>query len=115
MSKDWNSLSDDVYTFVEGENENEFFFYRNDGEPLGEYLGRIPMDFCQAYLARKMMEENVTTLIARKVYFEKSADDKMMKITFSPMEEDAVEEKRNEEEKKMNFFRRFLNRVIGYS
>ena len=84
MSSERRALSDGTFVFAECENKNEFYFYRSDEAELGD-VGRLPMDFYQAYIARKMMDGEITTAVMSNLYYEKSEDNKCIRITAFPI------------------------------
>jgi hypothetical protein len=87
MSKELKALSNGEFTLTETEVENQFYFYRNDGGVLGE-VDRLPMEFYQEYIMRKMMEGEVTDIVANNILFETSNDGKCIRLTVSDIGEE---------------------------
>ena len=132
MSKELQAFSDGTFVFVEDENGKQFYFYRKDGEVLGD-VGRRPMDFYQHYMVTKMMNGEITGMVANNLKFEESADGKCIRITLvdefgESASEKAEEAKALEEPKKTqiqtpeesiqnhpktNFVKRMLKKIFG--
>ena len=36
MAEKFNAIANETYVFIEGDEPNQFFFYRKDGEVLGD-------------------------------------------------------------------------------
>ena len=84
MSDELRGVSNGTYNLVEGPEENVLYFYREDGGVLGD-VGRLPMDFYQAYVAQKMIDENATEVVMSNLLFEKFDEGKLIKITVFPI------------------------------
>jgi len=84
MSNELRGVSNGTYNLVEGTEENVLYFYREDGGVLGD-VGRLPMDFYQAYVAQKMIDENATEVVMSNLLFEKFDEGKLIKITVFPI------------------------------
>ena len=116
MAQEFLAITDDTYTFTESDDEKVFYFYRNDEEKLGD-VGRIPMDFYQAYIARKMMDENILTPIFGNLRFETSSDEKIMRITvvdykeLPEVEKDSTNNKKPPELKQPGIFKRIFEKI----
>ena len=123
MSDERLAISNGTFTFVEGEDKNYFYFYRNDGGVLGE-VGRIPMDFYQYYICRKMMSGEITGSVMNNLHFERSEDEKCMRITVcsfgeqkeekdTTIEKDAEEKIEPNIEQKTSFFKRIVRKMFN--
>lgn len=89
MSKELQKLTDDTYTFSETEEENQFYFFRNDHELLGD-VGSAPIVLFAQYLVEK---DRKNELKKNKVYkgticFEISNDHKVIRMTVSDNQKD---------------------------
>ena len=106
MTKEFLTISDGTFTLQEGENKNEFYFYRNDGEVLTE-IEYQPMALLHAYVIRKMKEPDLEELsMSGRLYFEKSDSGKTIRLTFK--ENDSIVNK-----KRPNFLKRLLYKIFG--
>ena len=124
MSKELQAFSDGTFVFAEDENGKQFYFYREDGEVLGD-VGRRPMDFYQHYIMTKMMNGEITGMVANNLKFEESTDGKCIRITvideFGESESEKTEEAKIPEETdepiqlktKANFIKRMLKKIFG--
>ena len=118
MAKELKALSNGEFTLAETEVENQFYFYRNDGGVLGE-VDRLPMEFYQEYIMRKMMEGEVTDIVANNILFETSNDGKCIRLTVSDIGEEpkpknvSVEEYKTRKIAKPNFFKRMLKKIFN--
>jgi len=124
MSKELQAFSDGTFLFAEDENGKQFYFYRKDGEVLGD-VGRRPMDFYQHYIMTKMMSGEITGMVANNLKFEESADGKCIRITvvdefgeseskkeeIKPIEETAEES--IQPNPQTNFVKRMLKKIFG--
>ncbi|MDD4406886.1 MAG: hypothetical protein PHF30_02470 [Bacilli bacterium] len=95
--KKLNSFTDGTYIFQETENENQFYFYRADGEVLGE-IDSEPMEMYQKYICMKMMEKNVVPeIVANNIRFDTSDDGKCIRLTtFAILKKEIVLEQQKE-------------------
>lgn len=110
MEKEYLSVSNGEFTLSETEVENQFLFYRNDGEVLGD-VGRIPMVFYREYIVHKMIEGEITDMVMNNIYFETSGDGKMIRLTIS----DIGDSKKNStiiEKKQSNFLEKFIKKFL---
>lgn len=124
MSKELQAFSDGTFVFAEDENGKQFYFYRKDGGALGD-VGRRPMDFYQHYIMTKMMNGEITGMVANNLKFEDSADGKCIRITvvdkFGESESEKTEEAKITEntdepiqpKPKANFIKRMLKKIFG--
>ena len=116
MAQEFLAITDDTYTFTESDDEKVFYFYRNDEEKLGN-VGRIPMDFYQAYIARKMMDENILTPIFGNLRFETSSNEKIIRITvvdykeLPEVEKDSTNNQKPPELKQPNILGRLFHKI----
>lgn len=111
MSKGFNTLSNGEFTFAETDVKNQFYFYRNDGEVLGE-VDRLPMDFYQQYIMKKMMDGEITEMVMNNILFETSDDGKCIRLTVSDIGETPKAEEKPKT-KKSNFFKRIFKKIFG--
>lgn len=113
MAKDLKAVSDGTFIFSETENENQFYFYRKDGEVLTD-IDSEPMEFYQALITRKMMDgEMPAAIIANNMYSEMSADGKVIRVTVCGIGEDPNPHTNPKLNKKPSHFRRLINKVFG--
>ena len=80
MAEGYLTLTNGEFSLQESDTPNILYFFRNDGECLGD-VGRIPMEFYQEYMARKMMEDGATEYIANNILFQTSDDGKIIRLT----------------------------------
>ena len=80
MAEKFNAITDETYVFIEGDKPNQFFFYRKDGEVLGD-IEHEPMDFYHAWVMEKMMSGEIEGMVANNILSELSDDGKCMRIT----------------------------------
>lgn len=80
MAEKFNAIANETYVFIEGDEPNQFFFYRKDGEVLGD-VDHEPMDFYHAYIMQKMMDGEIDGMVANNILTEVSTDGKCMRIT----------------------------------
>lgn len=114
MEKNYLSVSDGTYTLQEGENKNQFYFYRNDGEPLTDDIGIKPIDLYHAYIIKKMMDGEIKDLVMNNIYSEISDDKKVIRLTTCDIGEKT--ESGNDSvarTKEPSFFKRLLNKIFG--
>ncbi|MDD4705634.1 MAG: hypothetical protein PHS24_00265 [Bacilli bacterium] len=79
--KELESYTDGIYIFQETENEKQFYFYRADGEVLGE-LDNEAMETYQKYICMKMLKQNtIPPIIANNITFDTSDDGKCIRLT----------------------------------
>ncbi len=96
-NKKLRAFSNGEYVFSETASANQFQFYREDGQPLGE-VGRMPMEMYQQYICTKMFEGTITEIVVNNISFERSIDDRCIRLTtFSFGEEQLVTD--NKEDK----------------
>lgn len=122
MSKELMQISNGTFIMEETEDPNIFYFFRKDGEPLGD-VGRLPMDFYQHYMLRKFFSGEITSMVMNNLEFLKSADDKAMRIRVIPIgEEENVETEveksediiiKRDVERKEPFWQRIFRKIFG--
>ena len=105
MSNELKAMTNGTFTFAESEDPNVFYFYRNDGEVIGD-VGRIPMDFYQNWICNKMMTGEISKMVMNDICFETSDDDKCIRLTISGIGE------RKSKSKQPNFIKRLLSKVF---
>lgn len=105
MSNELKAMTDGTFTFAESEDPNVFYFYRNDGEVIGE-VGRIPMDFYQNWICTKMFNGEITEMVMNDICFETSDDGKCIRLTVSKMGE------RKSKQKQPSFFKRLFSKLF---
>ncbi len=96
------SFSNGTYVFQETENENQFYFYRVDGEVLGE-IDREPMEMYQNYICMKMFEGDMAPqIIANNIRFDTSDDGKCIRLTtFAFGEKNPIEQQKEKRIRKL--------------
>ena len=62
MANGFMAVSDGTYTLQETENENQFYFYRNDRGVLTD-IDREPMNLYQAFVMQRMMSGQITDMV----------------------------------------------------
>ena len=78
--KKYLSISNGTYTLSESDEEDRFYFYRNDeGDLTGDE--EEPMELFQAYMMRKFMEGELTDMVICNVRTELSTDNKCIRLT----------------------------------
>ena len=114
MSKKFMTVSDGEFSLSETENENQFYFYRNDRKVLGD-VGDMPMDLFQALIIQKMMTGEITELVVANIRYEYSEDETIIRLTTSKIGEkdESVEPVAISSKKQPNFIRRLFNKVFG--
>lgn len=81
MSKELQELTDGTYTLKETGVENQFFFFRNDHEVLGD-VGTSHMELFAKYLIEKSKKEKIQQSVYEcKMRFEISKDGKIIRLT----------------------------------
>lgn len=82
MEKKYMSITDEVYTFTESDQEDVFYFYRNDDGVIGEnYDPKMIMDFYRVYIFEKMTKsENVPEMVCKDLEFTISDDGKAIRL-----------------------------------
>ncbi len=100
-------ISDGTFTLSETEKENQFYFYRNDGEVLTG-IDQEPMLFYRTYIFKKMIEGKLTDIIMQTIYSEMSDDGKCISLTISDIGKKSELEASNQ---KPNIFKRLLNKI----
>lgn len=89
--KELKAFSHGGYIFTETEKNNQFYFYRQDGQKLGE-VGSLPMDMYQSYMRMKMFESKSVEIVMNNIRFDTSSDDKCIRLTtFAIGEKDPIE------------------------
>ena len=87
MSKEYLAVSDGTYTLTETDSPNLFCFYRNDHGVLGE-VDHEPMDLYHAYIMNKMMNGDITDIVANNIRSQISSDGKFMRLLVAPIGEE---------------------------
>ena len=76
MSEKCYGITNGKYTLQEGDGDNQFYFYRNDGIEIKEDVGRIPLDLYQAFITNKMFKGEIPPeTVAKNVYYNKRSED----------------------------------------
>lgn len=112
MANEYLTVSNGIFTLSETKNKNQFYFYRNDGEVIGD-IGNEPIDLVQAYLSRKMMDGEFTDMISKDIYFKKTEDGKCGVLTICEIGEKVKENNSNAEKKQANIFKRLFHKIFG--
>ena len=113
MANEFRAVSDGTFTLQETENENQFYFYRNDGEVLTD-IDREPMDLYQAYIMKKMMDGEITDIVMNNIYSETSDDGKCIRLTICDIREKPTSKSNSTvKEKKPNFLKSLLKKIFG--
>lgn len=100
-------ISDGTFTLSETERENQFYFYRNDGEVLTG-IDQEPMLFYRTYIFNKMIEGKLTDIVMQTIYSEMSDDGKCIRLTISDIGKKSELGASNQ---KPNIFKRLLNKI----
>lgn len=106
MSDNYNAVTDGTYVLQEGEDKNQFFFFRKDGGEINQDEAD-PMDLYQAYICRKMMESDNPQMVMNNLKFETSTDNKCIRITVMDFESRDIPEP----VKKKNWIERFKEKL----
>lgn len=110
MDNSFSAVSNGIFTFRETEKEGVFYFYRNDGEVLGDDYDN-PMDFYSAYLLNANPCE---TIIMKDVYTEISEDGKILRVTLCKMGESNEGHNNTEiKNQKSSFFKKLASKIFG--
>ena len=109
MANEFLAVSDGIFTLSETEVENQFYFYRNDGKTLAD-IDREPIDLYNTYIMRKMMDGEITDVVMKDIYLEKSNDGKRFRLTVCNIGEKPPKIK-NSNVKKPNFIKRLFHRI----
>jgi hypothetical protein len=119
MAEKFNAITDETYVFIEGEEPNQFFFYRKDGEVLGD-IDHEPMDFYHAWVMQKMMSGEIEGMVANNILSELSDDGKCMRITVKEIAKGPIIQidldeavALSEPVKKESWFKRLKNKLFG--
>jgi hypothetical protein len=115
MPSELRLFSDGVFTLSETENENQLYFYRNDGTVLDD-VGEAPMDFYQNYIIMKMMEGEITDVVMNDICFEESDDGKCIRLTISGVDNSRPSTNAKEingEKSKGNFFKNIFKKIFS--
>ena len=105
MTNELNVITDGTFTFAESEDKNVFYFYRNDGEVIGD-VGIIPMDFYRSWIRTKMFNGEITGIVMNDICFEISDDSKCIRLTVSKLGECKAKQKQP------NFFKRLFSKFF---
>ncbi len=98
MSDNYNAVTDGTYVLQEGEDKNQFFFFRKDGGEINREEAN-PMDLYQAYVCRQMFESPNPTMVMGNLKFETSTDNKCIRITVMDFSELPMEETKPKKKK----------------
>ena len=110
MGIEFFTVSDGTYTLVETENRNQFYFYRNDKEVLTEVYNE-PLDLYQAYVMRKMMCGEITSMVMKNICSQISDDGKCLRLTVSEAGEDVIKSNNlTDNPRKPNFLNRLIHK-----
>ena len=113
MAKELLAVSDGTYTLSETEEENQFYFFRNDHGVLTD-IGRETMDLYQAYIMQKMVDGEITDMVMNDIYSEMSVDGKCIRLTICNIGEKPTHKTNSiASKKKPNFIKRLLNKIFG--
>lgn len=105
MTNEFKAMTNGTFTLSESEDPNVFYFYRNDGEVIGD-VDRIPMDFYQNWICTKMMNGEITEIVMNDICFETSDDGKCMRLTVSGIGE------RKAKQEQPNFIKRLFSKLF---
>lgn len=84
MAVEKRVLSDGTYSFAETDVEGQFYFFRNDGKPLGN-VSHVMIDFFRSYTWNKIAHDNqLPTTALYNFSYEISLDGKYIRITAFP-------------------------------
>ena len=113
MTKEFLTISDGTFTLQEGENKNEFYFYRNDGGVLTD-IDYQPMDLFHAYIMCKMNDADTDELsMSGRLYIQKSDSGKTIRLTFKEVDEKDIRDDSIVNKKQPNFLKRLLHKIFG--
>ena len=119
MAEKFNALENETYVFVEGDIPNQFFFWRKDGEVLGD-IEHEPMDFYHAWVMQKMVSGEIEGMVANNILTELSTDGKCMRITVKEIASGPIIQLDLDETmevkkpvKKESWFQRIKKRLLG--
>ena len=119
MAEKFNAITNDTYVFIEGDEPNQFFFYRKDGEVLGD-IEYEPMDFYHAWVMEKMMSGEIEGMVANNILTELSTDGKCVRITVKEISSGPIIQIDSDEAtepekpvKKENWLQRIKKRLFG--
>ena len=82
MSKEITVVTNGTFSLEETKVENQFHFFRNDHEVLGN-VGTLPIEMFARYLIYKAREGQIEERFDREILFELSADSKILRLTVS--------------------------------
>lgn len=105
MSNELKAMTDGTFTFAESEDPNVFYFYRNDGEVIGD-VGRKPMDFYQNWICTKMFNGEITEVVMNDICFGTSDDNKCIRLTVSGIGE------RKSKQEQTNLFKKLFSKLF---
>ncbi len=93
MANEPSTLTDGIFTLAESNDPNVFYFYRNDGEVIGD-VGRIPIDFYQDWICVTMSNGKMPEKVFDYPCLETSDDGKRIKLTVSGIGERKVQDEK---------------------
>lgn len=122
---DGENLSDGTFSLVESAIPRRFYFYRNDGEVLGDADYIEAMKLYQAYVVRKIMRGEIIDRVPKPIFSQKSDDGRYIIIAVSNGDDDDNDDDGdNDDEQKPSpisqfvenpkaFFSRTLTKIFG--
>ncbi len=113
MAYEFLSVSDGTFSLLETENENQFYFYRNDGDVLTN-IDREPMDLYHAYIMRKMINDEMIDKVTSNIYLEMSDDKTYIKLTVCDIgKKTKTNGNSTVRDKRPNFMKRLIHKIFG--
>lgn len=98
MSREYLGISDGTYTLRETDVPYQFYFYRNDGDVLGDVEDE-PMDLYHAYIMNKMMTGEITEMVMNNIRSQLSSDGKCIRLLVAPIGEEPKSPEEIEEDR----------------
>lgn len=114
MSDEILKISDGTFTLVESENENQFYFYRNDDGVLTD-INREPMDLYHALIMHKMLRGEITNVVINNMHSEISDDGKTIRLSISNISDQTISQGNSTDIKQTNFLKRFFHNFFKHN
>ena len=109
MSNEHQGITDGTYTLAEGDENNTFYFYRNDESVIGD-VGRLPVEFFETFITIKMMEGEITKPVVTNIRIQTSTDGKIIRIILLGSEKE--QEENDSEPRKQNILKKIFDRIF---
>lgn len=113
MANELLAVSNGEFTLSKTENENHYYFYRNDGGVLTAGTEREMIDMYRAYIMHEMVEGKITDNVNHRIYAEMSSDGKCIRLTICDIGKEPTNTNNSTvNQKQPNFLKRLFHKTL---